>query len=74
MNAIKIQITGPRGAGKTTTAMRIVRLLRLLGYQSEYVGWSRCQTNEIRKVIDSNEPIGGCEPREFLVIDQDDSE
>jgi len=34
---ITIDISGPRGEGKTTTALRIVQLLRDLGFDVEYV-------------------------------------
>lgn len=75
VGAITITITGPRAAGKTTTAARLVALLRAFGHEAEYVGATREREAAIERMIAADEvgswSGGDDQPRRFAVRDMD---
>ena len=71
---ITIAVSGPRGTGKTITAMRIVVLLRSLGFDTRYQGATKQVTRVIEELIRDDPTVfdAATEPREFLVLDTTD--
>lgn len=70
---ITIDVSGPRGEGKTVTAMRIVKLLRGLGFEVEYEGDTARHKSIIEGMMADGAATdlfaGSTLPREFLVRD-----
>jgi hypothetical protein len=68
---ITITVTGKRNEGKTTTALRIVGFLRLLGMDVEYEGFDQRDAREMeREFLRSGRPIVGQRTISMRVIDK----
>jgi thymidylate kinase len=67
---ITIRIEGPRGAGKTTTAMAIVQHLQALGQDVTYRGYSHDQEELVAEDLEHFVPLPAMHSRQgFTVID-----
>lgn len=67
---ITVRIEGRRGEGATTTAMAIVRLLRMQGQTVRYVGPTRETERHVEGVLSKDGPYDSMnEIREFEVMD-----
>lgn len=62
---ITVTVTGSRGEGSTTTAMRIVAYLRSLGFEAGYRSAFKWNWEEFLR-----HPIVGADPRSFMVCDE----
>jgi hypothetical protein len=65
---LTITITGGRGEGKTTTALRILAFLRALGQDPEYQAVTKERS---RWLIENLNVLDGSEPRKIVIVDQD---
>lgn len=67
---ITIRIEGPRGGGKTTTAMAIVQYLQTLGQDVTYRGYSHDQEELVAEELEHFVPAPAMHSRqEFTVVD-----
>jgi len=66
---LRVTVTGGRGEGKTVTAIRIARFLRLFGFQVSYRARTKGHTATINRIIDRGLPIAGIDTKEIEVID-----
>ena len=48
---VTITVTGPRASGKTLTALRLVALLRAMGFTADYRGRSKWQEDQVRDLL-----------------------
>jgi molybdopterin-guanine dinucleotide biosynthesis protein len=71
---ITITVNGPRGSGKTATAVAITRLLREKGQRVRYLGHSRHEERNIEHVIAEELDPAFTLPRDFVVCDRDATE
>lgn len=70
---ITITVTGGRGEGKTLTALRVVEMLRGLGFKAEYHGATEYTTRLLRGLTPVQREelfTESIDPREFQVIDR----
>lgn len=71
---ITIRIDGPRGSGKTTTAIAIVMLLRSMGQACTYVGHSERQCREIENLMHDEDYPAITEQKQFRVVDRSEND
>jgi len=68
---VTITVTGPRLSGKTTTAMRLVALLRAMGFAAEFRGRSRAHEQHVRdRLLVGGGLVDGRLPQSFVVEDR----
>lgn len=66
---ITITVTGPRASGKTTTAARLVALLRAIGHEATYCGRTHEQEEAVERIIRAR--VVGSLPLKFHVRDEE---